>query len=65
MKRMLKQLIATAAAVLLIVSSFTAVALALEEGFSGEQKRLMDMADLLTDQQEEEIQSLLDEISER
>lgn len=64
MKRMLKQLACMTAAVLLAVSSFPAAAMA-SEGFTGEYERLIDMADLLTYEEESELLETLNEISER
>lgn len=64
MKRMLKQLTGMIAAVLLAVSSFPIEAMA-AGGFAREYERLMDMADLLTEEEEEELIATLDEISER
>ena len=64
MKRMLKQLTGMMAAVLLAVSYFPMEAMA-AGGFSREYERLMDMADLLTEEEEEELIATLDEISER
>lgn len=64
MKRMLKQLACMTAAVLLAVSSFPATAMA-SEGFTGEYERLIDMADLLTYEEESELLETLNEISER
>ena len=61
---MLKQLACMTAAVLLVVSSFPAVAMA-SEGFTGEYERLVDMADLLTYEEESELLETLNEISER
>lgn len=52
------------AAVLLAVSSFPAAAMA-SEGFTGEYERLIDMADLLTYEEESELLETLNEISER
>ena len=52
------------AAVLLAVSSFPAAAMA-SEGFTGEYERLIDMADLLTYEEESELPETLNEISER
>jgi len=54
MKRMLKKLACMTAAVLLAVSSFPAAAMA-SEGFTGEDERLIDMADLLTYEEESEL----------
>ena len=64
MKRMLKQLTGMMAAVLLAVSYFPMEAMA-AGGFSREYERLMDMADLLTEEEEAELIATLDEISER
>ena len=64
MKRLLKQLACMTAAVLLAVSSFPAAAMA-SEGFTGEDERLIDMADLLTYEEESELLETLNEISER
>ena len=64
MKRMLKQLTGMIAAVLLAVSSFPIEAMA-AGGSAREYERLMDMADLLTEEEEEELIATLDEISER
>ena len=64
MKRMLKQLTGMMAAVLLAVSYFPMEAMA-AGGFAREYERLMDMADLLTEEEEEELIATLDEISER
>ena len=64
MKRMLKQLACMTAAVLLAVSSFPAATMA-SEGFTGEYERLIDMADLLTYEEESELLETLNEISER
>ena len=64
MKRMLKELTGMMAAVLLAVSSFPIEAMA-AGGFAREYERLMDMADLLTEEEEEELIATLDEISER
>ena len=61
---MLKQLACMTAAVLLAVSSFPAAAMA-SEGFTGEYERLIDMADLLTYEEESELLETLNEISER
>ena len=63
MKRMLKQLTGMMAAVLLAVSYFPMEAMA-AGGFSREYERLMDMADLLTEEEEEELIATLDEIRE-
>ena len=64
MKSMLKHFVIIIAAIFLTVSSFPIVTMA-SEGFAREYERLMDMADLLTDEQEEELIAMLDEISER
>ncbi len=64
MKRMGKQLVGMTAAVLLAAWSFPA-AIVNAEGFTGEYERLIDMADLLTYEEESELLETLNEISER
>ena len=64
MKRAGRKLIGMAAAWLLAISAFSMTVYA-ADGFSSEYERLLDTAYLLSDEETDEINELLDELSER
>lgn len=67
MKRIQKKITAALAVLFILVLSCIPAAAAegTEEGFAGEYPRLMDTADLLTDDEENTLLAALDEVSER
>ena len=64
MKRAGRKLIGMAAAWLLAASAFSTAVYA-ADGFSSEYERLLDTANILSDEEQDEITELLDELSER
>lgn len=64
MKRAGRKLIGMAAAWLLAASAFS-MAVYAADGFSSEYERLLDTAYILSDEEQDEITELLDELSER
>ena len=64
MKRAGRKLIGMAAAWLLAASAFS-MAVYAADGFSSEYERLLDTANILSDEEQDEITELLDELSER
>ena len=64
MKRAGRKLIGMAAAWLLAASAFS-MAVYAADGFSSEYERLLDTASILSDEEQDEITELLDELSER